>query len=524
MMEAGDYLNPTFNYEPRVNKPPLSYWAVAASYQTFGVSLAAARLPIVLGALVMLATIFALGRIAYSTRAGLIAALTLAATPRFLLFSRRIIIDVYIAMFLGLTLLCFVLAETQPHRRRRWLFAMYVATGLGVLTKGPIAIALPALVFVVYLVASRRFGTITRMMLPTGFVLVAAIVVPYYALLYQQHGWDAIVSFLLRENLARYAEGLGVGQVRGPLFYLPVLFVDLYFPWSLLLPAGLALVPWRRLWRSGVGQPGDRGVGVPVSQESVRLLMGLWIILIVAFFSFSKGQQDLYILPCIAAAAVLVGGVLDGLFGNGLPARLRAATTWSVGLVGIVMLVLGGVIVLVADGAFDPLHLVGAKAIGIVLCAGALVALVGLFRHSASTACVAIGSALVVAHWVLVSWSMPDFERFKPVPHLAQAIEQVAVPGARVGMFRRVSTPSVVFYLRRRVDHVFDEEALAAYFKDPSPTYCVMRQEEYERVQPLIGAPSFVLATAPYVDAQLRDLLDRRPLPNMIVVTNRQPR
>ncbi len=119
MIEAGDYLNPSFNYEPRFNKPPLSYWMVAAAYQALGQSLASARLPIAMGAMVMLATVFLLGRSAFSTRAGVIAALSLAATPRLLLFSRRIIIDVYTAMFVGLTLLFFVLAETEPRRRRR---------------------------------------------------------------------------------------------------------------------------------------------------------------------------------------------------------------------------------------------------------------------------------------------------------------------------------------------------------------------------------------------------------------------
>jgi 4-amino-4-deoxy-L-arabinose transferase-like glycosyltransferase len=50
MIEAGDYINPTFNYEPRFNKPPLSYWIVAGSYEALGISLWSARLPIALGA------------------------------------------------------------------------------------------------------------------------------------------------------------------------------------------------------------------------------------------------------------------------------------------------------------------------------------------------------------------------------------------------------------------------------------------------------------------------------------------
>ena len=519
MMEAGDYVNPTFNYEPRVNKPPLSYWAVAASYQVFGVSLGAARLPIVLGALVILATAFALGRIAFSSRAGVIAALTLAATPRFLLFSRRIIIDVYTAMFLGLTLLFFVLAETQPQRRRRWLIAMYAATGLGVITKGPIAVVLPALVFLGYLIASRRFMTITRMMLPAGFVIVSAIVVPYYALLYAQHGWEAISTFLMRENLARYAEGLGA-PYRGPFFYLGVLFADLYFPWSLLLPVGFALVPWRRVRRSGPEQQGDAGVPAPVSQESVRRLLGLWIVVIVVFFSLSKAQQDLYILPCVVAAAALVGGVMDGWLSRQLSPRLTAVTKWTVGLVGVVLLALGAGLLLLVGGVGDPVHLVGAAPIGVVLCVASVVGLTALFRRSPAAAFAAIGAGLVVGHWVLVLWALPDFERYKPVPHLARAIRQVAVPGDRVGTYR-VGTPSLVFYLRRHVDQMFDVPEASAFFKGPAAAYCVMPQEDYERTKALIGVPTSVLAMSPRFDAQLGDFLYRRPLRNLVVVTNR---
>jgi len=72
------------------------------------------------------------------TDAGLVAALVLATSPRVLLLARRIVIDVDIAMFTGLVLLCFALSETRP-ARRLYLLLMYVAAGFGVLTKGPVA-------------------------------------------------------------------------------------------------------------------------------------------------------------------------------------------------------------------------------------------------------------------------------------------------------------------------------------------------------------------------------------------------
>src|SRR6185436_10995091 len=160
-----------FNYEPRVNKPVLSYWIVAAFYRLFGVSVGVERLAIALGAMIMIATAFALARAASDDDqsgldAGLWAAIGLAIAPRLLMFARRIFIDVYISMFMGLTLLFFTLSERHPERRRMYLLLMYVAVGLGVLTKGPVAAALPGLVFALYLLVHRQLGRVRSMRLP----------------------------------------------------------------------------------------------------------------------------------------------------------------------------------------------------------------------------------------------------------------------------------------------------------------------------------------------------------------------
>src|SRR6188768_21931 len=66
MIERGDYVNPTFNYEPRINKPVLSYWIVAGLYNAFGVSVTTERAAIAAAALAMIAAAFLLGRAASS--------------------------------------------------------------------------------------------------------------------------------------------------------------------------------------------------------------------------------------------------------------------------------------------------------------------------------------------------------------------------------------------------------------------------------------------------------------------------
>ncbi|MGH9408527.1 MAG: ArnT family glycosyltransferase, partial [Vicinamibacterales bacterium] len=302
MLAAHDLINPAFNYLPRFNKPVLSYWMVAGLYKLFGISVAVERLGIAIGAVLIIACAYVLGSLAGGVASGgserqptwhrssaLWSAIGIAASARLLMFARRIFIDVWLSAFLALALASFALSEHDPLRRRRYLVLMYVAIGLGTLTKGPVAVVLPALAAGLYLFATRQVRRVTSLMLPLGVFIVAAIVVPWYAALYHQHGWTYIKSFLIGENVERYTSGAGVGQIRGLFFYLPVVLSD-SFPMSMLLFASAAAV-WRRFR----------------TPRSVETLLWCWIIVTVGFFSFSAGKQDLYIFPIVPAVAALGG-------------------------------------------------------------------------------------------------------------------------------------------------------------------------------------------------------------------------
>jgi len=525
MLEAGDCLNPAFNYEPRFNKPPLSYWVVAFFYRVFGVSLWSARLPIALGSMVILATAFVLGRVAFSTEAGLIAALTLAASPRLLLFSRRIIIDIYTAMFCGLALLFFVLAEFRPARRRLWLVLMYASVGLGVLTKGPVAAVLPALAFAAYLALAGRLSALRRLMLPLGMLIVAAVVVPYYVALYAQHGWTYISSFIFTENIGRFAEGAGAPN-RGVWFYLPVVLADLYFPWSLLLPVGLALVPWRsavapRSQRRQVG-----GVARPLPAAPpvghLRLLLAVWVIVITAFFSLSQAQQDLYVLPFVAGAAPLVGGLLHNwVTGSASRAVMRVSASAML-VMSLILGALGVLAIWALGNAARPFHLAGAAAAGAVLAAGAVVSAYSTARRARFAAFTVLAASLVCAHWIVVLRALPDFERYKHVPQLSRVIHERAAPDGDVCTYK-LATPSLVFLHRRHVFLVEEEEALRRLMQTKSALYCMMRAEDYEAVKSTLGVETAAIAEVAVAPSQWRAYLDGNPLRQVVLVTNVAP-
>jgi 4-amino-4-deoxy-L-arabinose transferase-like glycosyltransferase len=505
MIERGDYVNPAFNYEPRFNKPVLSYWIVAGLYRIFGVSVTVERAAIAAAALLMIGAAFLLGR-ATSTApwTGVLAAAGLAANPRFFMFARRILIDVAVTSLMTLVLLCFVLAERYPARRRAFLMAMYVCVGLGVLTKGPVAAALPAMAFAVHLALHRELWRVREMMIPQGLAVAAAIVLPWYALLYMQSGWVHITEFFIGENLERYTSLMGP-QRRGPLFYVPVVFSD-GLPWSLFLPA--AVVAW---WRDGPS-PATSG------PRRLRTLLLVWIAVIVLVFSWSQTKQDLYIFPIVAAVAALGADVVArGVRGAAGPdARwFRGTLLVSGGLVAA-----GGALVtylFARPGAVYALE--GAGTVGVLAGAGGAAVAVLAWRRRVGPAVLALLAVLVAFNWTLVVRVLPGFERYKPAVPLSQTILAQAGAGDVVAQYD-VALPSLVFYLRRHVEVIVDRQAFLGLMRSDRTVFAVLPDWSYEALAPELES-ACVIERRPTFDAKLRGVLARQPAPEVLLVRNR---
>src|SRR5262245_42603174 len=139
MLESGNWVVPTLQSEPYLDKPPLMYWLVALCYQTFGVTPAAARLvPAVCVHLTILA-VYLIGRRSLGHRAAAWAALFLAVTPAYHEMARLLILDGLLTLCVTLSVLCGFEAVRTGRLKLGWWLAAAFASGLGFLTKGPVA-------------------------------------------------------------------------------------------------------------------------------------------------------------------------------------------------------------------------------------------------------------------------------------------------------------------------------------------------------------------------------------------------
>ncbi len=295
MVESGDYLVPRYRGETFFDKPPLTYWLIAAAFRHLGFSMDAARLvPAVAAILAVLATI-GLGVRLFDQGTALAGGLALATTAAFMSFGRIAMSDMLLTLWTTLGIGLGVNWIRGGYRPQGLGVALGAVLGLGFLTKGPVALLFVGLGLLALLGGRPLLASLPRAAgVGIGFSLVG---LPWFALVAARLGWEPLRYFFLRENLERFA-GEMYDAERSPLYYLGVLLA-LGLPWSPILAVSL----WR-LWRDRK-QPRS-----PVDQAA----LGLWriVALMLVPLSLSRGKIDYYLLPLWPALSLVTAWTLRG--------------------------------------------------------------------------------------------------------------------------------------------------------------------------------------------------------------------
>jgi len=180
MLEARNAFVPTFNQVLRTDKPPLHYFFMMLAYKMFGVNPFAARFfSACFGALTILISFIYTRRFSNAQLAGWTAIVLLASIHLSLQFHLAVP-DPYLVFFMTWSLLAFFAAYKTAALRQ--ILFMYVSVALGILAKGPVALLLPGLVFLLFLFFSRSLNgrTIRKFKPMLGIAIVVAVAMPWF--------------------------------------------------------------------------------------------------------------------------------------------------------------------------------------------------------------------------------------------------------------------------------------------------------------------------------------------------------
>ena len=315
MAASGDFVTPRLDGVPYLEKPPLVYWLTAGTMRLFGISEWTARAWPAIFALAGCLVAYFAGRGLYGRRAGLIAAAILALCPLYDFLGRSLTLDMALTAWLTAALSAFLFAARDPDaRHRRWLYyAFYVAIAFAVLTKGIVALAIPAMVIGAWIALMGEWRLIGRMHLPAGFIIVGAIAGPWHVLAEQANPGFSHFYFV-HEHFARFLTTVH-HRVQPAWFFVPVIVVG-FFPWSAFLPAALRGLRWRER-----------------REHREAWFLVLWAAIPFLFFSLSGSKLVPYVLPVLPPLALLLGDRLARAWErNEAPPR---AALWALLAMGV---------------------------------------------------------------------------------------------------------------------------------------------------------------------------------------------
>jgi 4-amino-4-deoxy-L-arabinose transferase-like glycosyltransferase len=371
MAETNNFVTLYANKIRYLEKAPLMYWAVALSYKVFGVNEFASRLPIALGTLALGLAVFYFGAHFFNERAGFYGALGILACIGIYLFTRVLWPDVLLTFFITMAFYCFLRAGESGRVNPRWAYGIYVFGALGVLTKGLIGAAFPAIIIGAFMLITGEIRRLFQYRLLTGALLFFLIAAPWHIAAGLENpgslmdgvpnpiqGKGFFWFYFMNEHFLRY-----IGK-RYPADYDTVplaLFIALHlvwlFPWSFFLPLAVSNL-YRRLkpakaapetQKQEVAEATRARVSLRSSLGSLNregktlLFLSLWAVLIILFFSFST-TQEYYTMPSYAAFALLIGHALSRVeseWREGRGKKLLLGAQIALAVLGVAVFVVG---------------------------------------------------------------------------------------------------------------------------------------------------------------------------------------
>jgi 4-amino-4-deoxy-L-arabinose transferase-like glycosyltransferase len=400
--------------------------------------------------------------------------------------------------------------------RLSWLLAAAVAMALGVLTKGPVALALPVMVLIpLALIAgdtwkpSRRgwFGFSWGQLAIASLVFLL-VAIPWFAAMAQTHGLQYLRRFFIGENLERFATDR-YNDPRPVWFYVPIVLGGLA-PWTAFM----------FLWLPGVWRWVRQRA--PMAQVDWRLI--LWAAMPFLFYTASIGKQPRYILPILPPLALLLARTILARMDRASASGRRDLGLAICGTATALGFVLTSVLLYRARPllfALSPMS--GMIGTTVMIVAGtALAGAAWLRRHTLLpiTQAAAATAALVALHYSV--YTTADLEPVQRMARIFAENRQANEPSGTYHAFVR----NLVFYTGVKQTDLIDEAEAVAFFTQSQRVLCVAPEQLIRSLQQKYNLPLHRLGTVLYFNPaglRLRTLLSPQPerdLETVWLVTN----
>ena len=292
LLESGNYLNLTYNYEPRLEKPPLTYWLTALSYKTLGVNELTTRLVPLLSVLFTAATLIFYGKFLRSFSFGLTASLIFLSSVQIFALGRYDSPEMPLTFFLSTSLIFLHIYLLKNSFLTIALSGIFLA--LTLLTKGIPFLTIYWGTLILFLLLKKFLYKETvnwknEFAVPIIVSFVASLpILGWYFYAYLHYG-ELFIKVFQNEVLHR---ALNPEKAWNFYFYF-VVILWAFFPFSLIFYYSLP------------------GLILKLKQYKDFAFSFSWFVTVLTAFTLAKGKIPVYILPAFPAMALLTARLAE---------------------------------------------------------------------------------------------------------------------------------------------------------------------------------------------------------------------
>jgi 4-amino-4-deoxy-L-arabinose transferase-like glycosyltransferase len=511
MVEGQDWITPHFNYEERWQKPILYYWFTAAAFGGTDATEFMARFGSALsGVGVVLLTWAAARRLTGSDAGAWIAGAIAATCFGYFMMARAALPDLPLACFVTAAIWCALCAVERTERApAAWAALAGLAAGLGFLTKGPIAVVLPAIVLLPIWWRERRHVVIRPSHAALALFVFAIAGLPWYVAMFARHGTAYLQSFFVGDNLERFAT-TRYNDARAVWYYVPILLGGL-LPWTMFL----LVLPWR---------PARAIARRRRALTDVEWRLLIWTALPMLLFTLSIGKQPRYILPVLPPIAIMLGlGIANRIGASGDRAasrELTIATALTVALFALMAVLVYRARVLFVS-AYPAATWAGIALVSIAAIALASTAVSRAWRRLPAVMAIASAALLLTLQFGAFAGKRPE-----AVEEIAAMIHANRLGGEPVGEYETF-VRNLPFYTQIRQLPITDDAGAVSFLKSNERVFLVLHEEDLERLKTIGNVPVKTIGRVTYwntAGVRLRTLLAPLPeedLDTVVLVSNR---
>ena len=453
MMDRNDLVVPTFNYDLRTDKPPLHYYFMILAYQIFGVNPFAARFfSVIMGVLTILIT-YLFTKKYTDQKIALYSVLVLLSSLHYSLQFHMAVPDPYLIFFITGGLFSFYIFYQD--RKNTFLYLMYILLGLGVLTKGPVAVALPGLIILSFLLLKKDFNwkMIKSLNLPLGIFLFLLVVLPWYIAVTIKTDGEWTREFFLKHNVSRFTDEM---EGHGGLFLLTFAYV-----FAGLLPFSIYIIQAFVL-------------SVKLRFNDLLLYCLLAASVIIVFFALSSTKLPNYTVPAYPFIAIMTGYFILKLDFNLMK---KYKVKWSQWFYLLVSLAFPAGIYIAFEHDKNLHHLQDLWIYFIVLPLGAIIALVFLYRNKPMISHLSIAGSFIILNLLFFAIIMEQVDNENPLNVMRGSIDQ----DQSVVAYKRFN-PAFAFYLEEKIPVFNSVEELQEHIRENKRVFVISRKRNLEEL------------------------------------------